>query len=181
MTAKLQEPSAFDLLKDIEQRSLATEASLPKDEDKHQWSGVGFRLGDFQYVAPLEEVIEVLPIPRTTRIPGTRPWMLGVVNQRGTLMTVVDLQGFLGRTGETDLTRKRLLVVEQQGVYVGVMVDEAMGLRHFDDTEVVEDGLEAEAELAPYILGAFERRDVTWRVFSLKRLIGQPEFIQVAQ
>ena len=57
--------TAFELLLDIDRRCRLLAADLPSQETRlHSWSGIGFRLGEHWYVAPMGEVAEVLHEPR---------------------------------------------------------------------------------------------------------------------
>ncbi len=49
-----------------------------------------FRVGNLVCAAEAETVREILPRPETTRIPGAPPVVAGLVNVRGTLVTVVE-------------------------------------------------------------------------------------------
>lgn len=88
--------AAYIQLADYNRRCREQAKDLPMQQDAvSYWSGVGFVLDGKKYVAPLDEVSEILSVPAYTRIPGARSWMKGVANVRGRLMTVMDLSGFL--------------------------------------------------------------------------------------
>ena len=87
--------TAFELLLQIDQRCRLLAADLPSQPTRQDsWSGIGFRLGEHWYVAPMGEVSEVLHEPRFTQLPGVRPWVKGVANLRGRLLPIIDLSGF---------------------------------------------------------------------------------------
>ena len=52
-------------------------------------------------VCGIDRVYESLPIPRITRVPGTKNFILGLANVRGNLMTVIDLGCYLRANGRT--------------------------------------------------------------------------------
>ena len=86
----------IQLLQEIEQQCKNTAKGLPQRVDvKESWSGIGFRIGEINLVAPLKQVNEILHVPRLTAVPGTQRWVKGVANIRGTLLPIIDLQGFL--------------------------------------------------------------------------------------
>ncbi|HYX80953.1 MAG TPA: chemotaxis protein CheW, partial [Gemmatimonadales bacterium] len=49
-----------------------------------------FRVGTLACAAEVDQVREILPRLPTTRIPGAPPAVAGLVNVRGTLVTVVE-------------------------------------------------------------------------------------------
>src|SRR5690606_12062262 len=99
-------------------------ANLPEEQEvTPYWSGVGFSLNGHRLVAPLTEVGEILSPPACARVPGAQDWVRGVANVRGRLMTVTDLNRFLERASEVAEGRRRLLVLDRDELYTGVMVD----------------------------------------------------------
>ncbi|NVK22339.1 MAG: purine-binding chemotaxis protein CheW [Kangiellaceae bacterium] len=170
------------ILADMASRSQAHKESLPQHDIRGGafWSGVGFSLSGIDYLAPLDEITEIISVPQTTKVPGSKGWLKGVANLRGVLLALVDLQEFLGRQSSRNVLKQRVLVIDQQGSYLGLIVDEVRGLHHFEEGEQVEQGLTADAVIAPYIIGGFERDTQLWRVFGMKELAESGELHQVA-
>ncbi|MBB3241397.1 twitching motility protein PilI [Pseudomonas sp. Tn43] len=176
--------TAFELLLQIDQRCRLLAADLPSQPTRQdRWSGIGFRLGEHWYVAPMREVSEVLHEPRVTQLPGVKPWVKGVANLRGRLLPIMDLHGFFYgyEPGHERPLRKqrRILVVEHNDVFAGLMVDEVFGLQHF-----AQDSLEPadtlNGAIAPFIQGRFEREQ-NWQVFSPFALAQSQSFMNVAR
>ncbi|WP_309676226.1 chemotaxis protein CheW [Pseudomonas sp.] len=176
--------TAFELLLQIDQRCRLLAADLPSQPTRQDsWSGIGFRLGEHWYVAPMGEVSEVLHEPRCTQLPGVRPWVKGVANLRGRLLPIIDLCGFFSGNEpghELSAVRKqrRVLVVEHNDVFAGLMVDEVFGLQHFaqDSLEPVDS---LSGPIALFIKGRFQREQ-TWQVFSPFALVQAQGFMNVA-
>src|SRR5688500_2607782 len=101
-------PGPFETLLDYEQRSLAHVAGRPEMiEAPGHWRGVGFRLGQRRLVSSFDEVVEIMPLPAVTTVPGSQPWMLGVASGRGNLLPVVDMRQVMGGERATPRERKR--------------------------------------------------------------------------
>ena len=173
--------TAFQLLLDIDQRCRSLAAGLPLQETRHQgWSGIGFRMGERYYVAPMGEVDEILHEPRCAVLPGAKAWLRGIANLRGRLLPVMDLGAFFGH--EPSLTRKqrRVLVIDFQGTFVGLLVDEVLGMQHFSERSLMPElGHDGEPGVAPYVQGRFVREQA-WQVFSPRVLVQSPDFMDVA-
>ena len=178
---KFSDTSPFDLLLDYERRSLAHVAGLPEQLDAPGlWRGVGFRIGKRRLASPFDEVVEILPMPQVTPVPGAQPWMLGVANIRGNLLPVVDLKQFL--EGERTVLHEgqRVLIVRQPDGNVAVTIDQLFGQRSFLlEQEVASESL-ADGRYAHFIDRAYQFNDDTWGIFSLDRLSRTPEFRQAA-
>ena len=72
---------AYLKLIEISERSRQHAHGLPEQEQaKSIWSGVGFTLNDRRYVAPMDEVSEILTVPRYTQVPGVQSWVKGIAN-----------------------------------------------------------------------------------------------------
>lgn len=173
--------TAFELLLAMDQRCRARAAELPVQQDTEQpWSGISFRLGNGWFVAPMSEVAEVLPEPRMTRIPGVKPWVLGVANLRGRLLPVMNLSGYFGAALSSHRRQRRVLVVDHDEVFIGLLVDEAPGLQHFPPADLAMVRPEnLDDALAPYVKGYFFN-DREWAVFSPVALVTAAEFLNVA-
>lgn len=173
--------SPFDILVDFEQRSLAHVAGAPERiEAPGLWRGIGFRLGAWRLVSSIPEISEILTLPPTTPVPGTQPWLLGVSNVRGNLIAMIDIKLFLTgeRTTVHDFTRA--LVIRQAGGNVGLLIDELLGQRNFNDEQKVDPAEFEAGTLQPFISAAYRYDEALWGVFSMARLVRTPEFIQAA-
>lgn len=173
--------TAFAILAALDQRARQCQTALPAVEEvRQQWAGVGFRLGAQRLVAPLDEVTEILTCPMLSPIPHTKSWVRGIANVRGNLLPVMDLGGFLGRHSALVTRLTRVLVIQQDGVLAGLLVDEVSGMRHFLDEERVEAPGDVGEELQPFVSGAFNRDESIWLLFSMRALARHPQFLKVA-
>ncbi|MGV8941884.1 MAG: chemotaxis protein CheW [Lysobacter sp.] len=175
----------FAILLDYELRSLAHIAGLPEQLDAPGlWRGVGYRIGNRRLASGFDEVLEILPLPQVTPVPGARAWLLGLANVRGNLLPVVDLKQFL--EGERTVLHEgqRMLLVRQPGGDVAVMIDELFGQRSFNESQLEADGLQtsglADGRYTHFIDRVYRLGEHAWGIFSLERLSRTPEFRQAA-
>ena len=169
------------ILKQIEESCRSCSNGLPHKVDvSSEWSGVGFRMGGNNLVAPLSEVVEIIDYPSISAVPLTRFWVRGIANLRGNLLPVIDLNGYLSGSVSQVTHKSRVLVIEYNGVYSGLVVDEVYGLKHFMEDEFTEEDCGVEHCLQPYIHNGYRRNETVWGVFSLFALAESPQFLQVA-
>jgi purine-binding chemotaxis protein CheW len=84
-----------------------------------------FRVGPTVYGCPIGLVREIIPYQRATRLPGAKPYVNGLVNLRGTIITVMDLGARL--EGDRTLTADgSIVVVEVAERLLGLAVGEVM-------------------------------------------------------
>ena len=43
-------------------------------ENFSEWSGIAFRVGSSSLLAPLDEVVEILDLPKLSRVPHSKSW-----------------------------------------------------------------------------------------------------------
>lgn len=94
-----------------------------------QFEVLEFRLAAEQYAVETAHVSAVHPLKDLTPLPCTPPFVRGIVNVRGHILPVVDLKKFfdLAEEGLTDL--HRIVMVEGNGMTLGLLVDAVVGVR----------------------------------------------------
>lgn len=176
---KVVDPVA--ILKEIEDCCRGCDSSLPrKAELSNEWSGIAFRLGRNKLITPMDDVVEILDFPELSIVPLTQQWVRGIANIRGSLLPVIDLNGYLGNEMTRITNKTRMLVIDFNGVYSGLVVDELLGLKCFLEDELTDEDPGVDAELRSYIHSGFRRGDEVWGVFSLLSLVESPAFLQAA-
>jgi purine-binding chemotaxis protein CheW len=89
---------------------------------------VEFSLGRIMMSVPLSGTLEIGYQPKTTPLPNLPDWILGIANIRGEIISVVDLKGFLKLPSRQLNRKKRFIIVFNQEMKVGVLVDKVYGL-----------------------------------------------------
>lgn len=173
--------SAFEYFVQIQQQIKTLNPFLPAEEEiKSSWSGIGFNVLGQRVVAPLGEVIEMLPVPNATKLPGVQHWVMGLANVRGRLLPLFDLEAFLGGQLSNNKARQRVLILEMGELYAGLVVSEAYGMQHFPEDVPACELPDAAASLAPYTHGAYEFNANVWIRFSPYNLISDPRFFNAS-
>jgi len=178
-TAKKIDP--LELLRSIEKRSLENSKGLPQQEDiKGTSLVIGFRIADMNLVTPVDEVTELLTYPSMSRVPGTKSWVRGIANVRGNLLPIMDLKDYLMREPTEINIKSRVLVVNHNGIFAGLLVDEVLGLKHFQDEDYSHKVPKVDNFLKSYMTGAYKHDTEEWGIFSMHALAKSPLFLQVA-
>jgi twitching motility protein PilI len=171
----------FELLLELERRARAAAGvGQSSQESVEEWVGIAFRMGHDRFIADRADVREVLPIPSPmTRVPGAKPWLRGVANVRGQLLTIVDLRGFLGSGGVPSDRRARVLVLASRDVPTGIVVDEVFGFRRFPSTDYDSESPAPEIRCEQYLRGAYRSGDEVWSRFDFPALLEDEHFLNV--
>jgi purine-binding chemotaxis protein CheW len=86
---------------------------------------VVFQVGGVVCALPAGLVREILPAARPTRVPGVPAAVEGLVNVRGSLVTVVDGHALLGQPRGAD-AELSLLLLDRRGRIAGLTVGEVL-------------------------------------------------------
>ena len=129
-----------------------------------------FLLGTVECALPADAVQGIERITEITPIPNTAPWVLGVVQVWGAIVSVVDLRAFFGLTPEPRSTRNRLLVLTLKDMTIGFLVDFVTEMRPTDNTAAMDDPT-IPPWLQPYAEGSFHLEDRTVVLLDPERLL----------
>jgi purine-binding chemotaxis protein CheW len=90
---------------------------------------VEFVLAFESYAIETRYVREVEPLDSLTPLPGTPAFVLGIVNVRGEILSVIDMRKFfeLPDKGLTDLNK--VIVLESENMLFGILADAVAGVR----------------------------------------------------
>lgn len=97
---------------------------------------VFFMLGETECALPAVSVQGVERITEVTAVPNTAPWVLGVVQVWGSILSVVDLRRFFDLPSQPLTSRSRLLVVTQREMTIGFAVDYVTEMRPLTNSAV---------------------------------------------
>ena len=143
----------------------------PQERAPDIWAGVLYLVGRTALLSPLVEVAEVLDLPQEiTRVPAAKSWVCGIANNRGTLLPIFDLQGFLFGVPTPRDARNRVLVARHDDLAYGLLVADVVGIRHFEASSHATDAPELGAGIDTLISGSFGRRGEVYPVLSMHRL-----------
>lgn len=147
---------------------------------KNQPMWVKFSMEGEFYAFPVSQVREVVRVPEIVPVPGAPSFVLGIINLRGQIVTVIDLRERFGLPGKELEDRSRVLVVEVEGKTLGVLVDAAHEVIPIAADEITEAPRMTSTEGSPFIEGVVTRKDELIILLSAARLIREKEWEEVA-
>jgi len=94
-----------------------------------------FRVGSTVYGCDIDDIREIVPFRRATRLPGAPNYVQGLINLRGTIVTVLDLGARLDPS-HAPVGDGSIMLVAMPGNnrLVGVAVQEVMDVRVVGDS-----------------------------------------------
>ena len=115
-----------------------------------------FEVGGSAFACEMESFREIVPTQTMTRLPGAPNTVCGLINLRGTIVTVLDGGFLLGRPGYAR-TRGLILVMVDLERWIGIGVDD---VRDIQDVPI--DQFSAAARYRSSTPGAWARRVARW-------------------
>ncbi len=171
----------FACLAALEESLLLGAKSIPYHENViEHWVGVSFLSGHNVLLTPLDEVIEILPVPVHFPVPGVKPWLRGMVSSHGELFALTDLNGFLSAKNSSITHYSRILVVETQEEKAGFLVDRVLGLQRIPCEDQSYDFTTNTSDYAAFMIGSFIHNYVELPIISCKNIMHHPKFRDVA-
>jgi len=95
-----------------------------------------FTLAGRTRCAPVDEVREIVPIAPLTRLPGAPRYVRGLINLRGSLVTVIDASLCLYGVPADNNPDASILLVERKERVAGVMVDNVFDIQSLPAEDV---------------------------------------------
>lgn len=104
-------------------------------------------LSDAVVALPAESLVEVLPARPYARLPGAPSSVVGLVNRRGRMLTVIDLGVALGEDPSSTAEEHRVVVVASGGRELGLAVKDVLQITRdwWSGADEDVDGVEVEA------------------------------------
>ena len=123
-------PTAEETKRVLEERAKALAREPARTEVEDEWIEVmEFTLAHERYAIASEHVREVYPLEELTPLPCTPTFVLGIVNLRGEILSIIDIKEFfdLPKKGLTDLNK--VIVLESEDMMFGIVADAIGGVR----------------------------------------------------
>ncbi len=107
-------------------------ASLARREDQVDQAGtfldvVEFHLATERYAFESIHVREVYPLHNLTPVPCTPAFVLGIVNVRGRILSIVDLKNFFDLPGRSLGDLNKIIILKCGAMEMGILADRVAG------------------------------------------------------
>lgn len=149
------------------------------DDPVLQW--VTFRLAGETYGINVMQVQEVLRYTEIAPVPGAPGYVLGIINLRGNVVTVIDTRNRFGlESGEmTDNTR--IVIIETEGHVIGVLVDSVAEVVYLRQSEIETAPNVGNDESAKFIQGVCHKNDELLILIELNKLLTDTEWAELEE
>jgi purine-binding chemotaxis protein CheW len=161
--------------------SQAFEVEVKKDtsnDEVLQW--VTFQLEEETYGINVMQVREVLRYTEIAPVPGAPDYVLGIINLRGNVVTVIDTRSRFGLMEGEVTDNTRIIVIESERQVIGILVDSVAEVVYLRSSEIDTTPSVGTDESAKSIQGVSNRDGKLLILVDLNKLLSEDEWDEMA-
>ncbi|MDQ2732034.1 MAG: chemotaxis protein CheW [Armatimonadota bacterium] len=129
--------SAAEKAQLLKERARALAVKPSEREDASECLDVlEFMLAHEKYAVEGRHVLEVYPLKELTPLPCTPSFVLGIINVRGQMLSVIDLKRFFGLPERGLSELNRVIIAHSPTMDIGILADAIVGVRQLPLTEI---------------------------------------------
>jgi purine-binding chemotaxis protein CheW len=151
-----------------------TQMALDTDDTVLQW--VTFQLDNETYGINVMQVREVLRVNDITPVPGAPDYVLGIINLRGNVVTILDTRKRFGLAPKACDEDSRILIIECDEQIAGVLVDSVTEVVYLRSSEIESAPNVTADDNARYIQGVHSRDNDLLILVDLNKLLTEDEW-----
>ncbi|CAH0540762.1 chemotaxis protein CheW [Vibrio marisflavi] len=161
--------------------SQTSEVEVRKDQSNDevlQW--VTFQLEEETYGINVMQVREVLRYTEIAPVPGAPNYVLGIINLRGNVVTVIDTRSRFGLSDGEITDNTRIIVIESERQVIGILVDSVAEVVYLRSSEIDTTPSVGTDESAKFIQGVSNRDGKLLILVDLNKLLTEEEWDEMA-
>lgn len=114
---------------------------------------VNFQVGSEYYAVSINNVIEIVKVPRISFLPSSGVYFMGLMNLRGNIIPVVDTHKLFGINPLPENDAARIIIIEVGRSNLGFLVDSVSQVIELDESDIDQPMVTLEVERTEYITG----------------------------
>ncbi|MGY5449866.1 chemotaxis protein CheW [Agarivorans sp. MS3-6] len=158
-----------------EQRNIAENVA---EDEVLQW--VTFQLESETYGINVMQVQEVLRYTEIAPVPGAPDYVLGIINLRGNVVTVIDTRSRFGLPSSDITENSRIVIIEAESQVIGILVDSVAEVVYLRSSEIDSAPNVGTEESAKFIQGVSNRDGQLLILVDLNKLLSDDEWDEVS-
>ncbi len=153
---------------------MSTVAAKNIDDPVLQW--VTFRLENETYGINVMQVQEVLRYTEIAPVPGAPSYVLGIINLRGNVVTVIDTRKRFGLTCSDTTDQTRIVIIESDSQVIGILVDAVAEVVYLRQSEIEATPNVGNEDNAKFIQGVCHKNDELLILVDLEKFMTDEEW-----
>ena len=140
---------------------------------------VTFRLADETYGLNVMRIQEVLRYTEIAPVPGAPDYVLGIINLRGNVVTVIDTRRRFGLPDGEVTDSTRIVVLEADEQVIGIMVDSVAEVIYIRQSEIESAPNVGNEESARFIHGVCNREGELVILVAFEKMLTDEEWAEI--
>jgi purine-binding chemotaxis protein CheW len=157
-----------------------TEMSVNSVDNDEMLQWVTFKLENETYGVNVMQVQEVLRYSDIAPVPGAPSYVLGIINLRGSVVTVIDTRSRFGLPPSDITDNTRVVIIESDKQVIGILVDSVAEVVYMKASEIELAPNVGTDESAKFIKGVCNREDELLILVDLDKLLSDEEWDDIA-
>jgi purine-binding chemotaxis protein CheW len=157
---------------------MSANAAKSAEDPILQW--VTFRLENESYGINVMQVQEVLRYTEIAPVPGAPPYVLGIINLRGNVVTVIDTRSRFALPDAETTDQTRIVIIEAESQVVGILVDAVAEVVYLRQSEIETTPNVGNEESAKFIQGVCHKNDELLILVDLEKLMSDEEWMEIS-
>lgn len=142
-----------------------------------QW--VTYQLENEFYGINVMRVQEVLRLTEIAPVPGAPSYVLGIINLRGNVVTVIDTRARFGLMPQEPTDNSRIIIVEVEGHVIGMLVDSVAEVVYLHQSEI-DTAPNVSDDSSRFIQGVCNRDKYLLILVDVTKLLDQQDISDIA-
>lgn len=140
---------------------------------------VTFRLADETYGLNVMQIQEVLRYTEIAPVPGAPGYVLGIINLRGNVVTVIDTRRRFGLPDEEVTESTRIVVLEADQQVIGILVDSVAEVIYIRQSEIETAPNVGNEESARFIQGVCNKNGELVILVEFEKMLTEQEWAEI--
>ena len=131
---------------------------------------VVFTLLNGYYAFQGESIKEILPASKINMVPGVPDFILGVINVRGDIESVININDFLGLPEQNGQNEKNIIIAEGEGIRSGILVSSVEDVMDFPENSIQPPLSSLNEKIKQFVIGETDYKKNSVTVLNVREI-----------
>ncbi len=125
----------------------------------------------------LGDVMEFAEIRQVTPIPCCPPHIVGCMNLRGNILTLVDIRSVLGMSAGGGMKASKVMVLSEGDLNMGAIIEDIYDVVYVRESEITEVPAALKTATREFLRGAFPYMERVSGIINIKKIIAEGDLV----
>lgn len=146
-----------------------------EEEEQNKIRVLVFSLGKETYCIDINAAREVVRLEKVTKIPNTPYFIVGVMNLRGEIISILDLGQFFNLENRKKTDETRVIVTDVNGPLLGILADDIKATMDVEESSIQPPLSTLDGSSAEYTIGQVKRGKEILVLLDIEKILNSNE------